>query len=92
LDPGIFLSPWSLWPSIWKDRPLRVFPIVAQIANELRRLHKAHGKSRWRQLKGIGNVKLADGTICVAETNWYEAHGIARKEFKIKRILEEAGG
>jgi hypothetical protein len=27
------------------------------------------------------------GSIHTAEVHWYEAHGIGRKEFKIKRFL-----
>jgi hypothetical protein len=30
---------------------------------------------------------LPDGIIERAEIHWYEAHGIGRKEIKIKRIL-----
>jgi len=33
-------------------------------------------------------IELADGTMCHAEVHWYEAHGIGKKEAKIKRILE----
>jgi hypothetical protein len=32
-------------------------------------------------------VRLADGTIYEAEIHWYEAHGIGKREFKIKDIL-----
>lgn len=56
---------------------------------ESRRLRKAHGGRRWRKMKGIATIKLADGTICSAELHWYEAHGVGSKEFKIKRILDE---
>ena len=28
-----------------------------------------------------------DGTICRAELHWYEAHGVGRKELKLKRVL-----
>jgi hypothetical protein len=38
-------------------------------------------------MKGIATVELADGTICEAEVHWYEAHGIGRKDFKIKRVI-----
>ena len=55
---------------------------------ERRRLRKLYGGSRWKKLKGTAAVKLADGTICYAELHWYEAHGIGRREVKIKRILE----
>ena len=33
-------------------------------------------------------VRLADGTVLTAEVHWYEAHGIGKREFKIKRYLE----
>lgn len=49
-----------------------------------RRLQKLYGKARWRKLRGIATVRLADGTIHMAEVHWYEAHGIGRKEFKLK--------
>jgi hypothetical protein len=32
-------------------------------------------------------VRLSSGRIRTAEIHWYEAHGIGRKEVKIKRIL-----
>jgi len=56
---------------------------------ELRRLRKRYGGRRWRKLKGIARIEFADGTIYLAELHWYEAHGVGRKEHKIKRILEE---
>jgi hypothetical protein len=31
-------------------------------------------------------VRVA-GTICEAEIHWFEAHGIGRKDFKIKRVM-----
>lgn len=54
---------------------------------ELTRLQKVYGPGRWRKRKGIALVRLADGTILKAEVHWYEAHGIGKKEFKIKRFL-----
>lgn len=48
------------------------------------RLQKRYGRGRWRKLKGIAQVQLTNGTIRVAELHWYEAHGIGKKEFKIK--------
>jgi hypothetical protein len=32
-------------------------------------------------------VRLSDDTIHTAEVHWYEAHGIGRKEFKLKLPL-----
>jgi hypothetical protein len=29
-------------------------------------------------------VQLADGMVRLAEVHWYEAHGIGKKEFKLK--------
>ena len=52
-----------------------------------RYLDRIYGRGRWRKMKGIANIELADGTICEAEVHWYEAHGIGRKDFKIKRII-----
>lgn len=54
-----------------------------------RRLVRIYGPGRWRKMKGIAVVKLADGTTCQAEIHWYEAHGIGRREFKIKRVVGE---
>lgn len=55
---------------------------------ELPRLQKAYGRGKWRKRKGIATVELADGSLVKAEVHWYEATGIGKKEFKIKRILE----
>jgi hypothetical protein len=55
---------------------------------ELPRLRKTYGVSRWRKLKGAARVRLEDGTVKLAEVHWYEAHGIGKKEFKIKRFLD----
>ncbi len=43
-----------------------------------------YGRGRWRKVKGIAKVRLPRGTIRLAETHWYEAHGIGKKEFKLK--------
>lgn len=51
------------------------------------RLNKQYGRGRWRKLKGFANVLLDDGTIHKAEVHWYEAHGIGKREFKIKLPL-----
>jgi hypothetical protein len=51
---------------------------------ELARLRRRYGRGRWRKLKGIARVRLMDGTIRTAEVHWYEAHGIGRKELKLK--------
>ena len=48
------------------------------------RLRKQHGRGRWRKLKGIASVRLVSGRIRLAEVHWYEAHGIGKREFKLK--------
>jgi len=55
--------------------------------HERKRLRRAYGTGAWRKLKGTARIKLRDGTIQKAELHWYEAHGIGKKEFKIKRLL-----
>ncbi len=52
---------------------------------ERKSLIERHGKGRWRKLKGMATIRLADGTIAEVELHWYEAHGIGRRDIKIKR-------
>ncbi len=54
---------------------------------EIARLRRVYGRARWRKRKGIARVRLADGSLHLAELHWYEAAGIGRKEFKIKHLL-----
>lgn len=54
---------------------------------EIGRLRKIYGTGQWRKLKGFARVRLANGYLCLAETHWYEASGIGRREFKIKQLL-----
>ena len=56
---------------------------------ELDRLVEAYGGGRWRKWKGIATVQLMDGSLVDAELHWYEAYGVGRFEFKIKRLLDE---
>ncbi len=75
------------------------FELVSEITNietiatgssirEINRLKKSYGTGRWRKFKGIATICLLNGKIFKAEVHWYEAHGIGKKEIKIKRILE----
>jgi len=75
------------------------FEIIGEIAHvetfaagssirEIARLRKIHGRGRWRKRKGIARVCLPDGATRLAEVHWYEAHGIGRKELKIKRYID----
>ena len=56
---------------------------------DIARLRKLYGEGRWRKLKGFAWVRLPDGIVCEAEVHWYEAHGVGKKEIKVKRILSE---
>lgn len=56
--------------------------------HDLARLRKKYGTGQWRKLKGYAHVRLENGTIRYAEIHWYEAHGIGKKRFKIKRFLD----
>jgi len=50
-------------------------------------LQKAYGKDRWRKLKGVATVRLPNRKLRKVELHWYEAHGIGRRDFKIKTYL-----
>ena len=52
------------------------------------KLRRAYGGKRWLKRKGVARVRLADRTVHLAEVHWYEASGIGRKRFKIKRLLD----
>ncbi len=75
------------------------FEIVGEVADieviargtairDIARLRRKYGPGRWRKLKGRATVRLENGSIRDAEIHWYEAHGIGRKRFKIKRFLD----
>ena len=76
------------------------FDVVGRISNievmasgsgvRLRRnLRKAYGPGRWRKLKGTATVRLPNGALRRVELHWYEAHGIGRRDLKIKCYLED---
>jgi hypothetical protein len=56
---------------------------------DIRRLQREYGHGYWRKVKGFALVRDREtGETYRAEIHWYEAAGIGRKEFKIKRSLE----
>ena len=71
-----------------KTEQIEIIAIDKSI-RDVERLKKIYGQGRWRKLKGIATIKLEDESICKAELHWYEAHGIGKKEIKIKYILDE---
>ena len=75
------------------------FEIVGRITNveviasgsgvRVRRfLRKAYGPGRWRKLKGVATVRLPNGALRRVELHWYEAHGIGRRDVRIKAYVE----
>ena len=51
-------------------------------------LRKVHGRGRWRKRKGVATVRLANDKLRRVELHWYEAHGIGKRDFKIKAYLD----
>ena len=71
--------------------PIRAIEVIAtgtgvKVRSSLR---KAYGKGRWRKLKGIAMVRLSNGVVHEVELHWYEAHGIGKRDLKIKRLLDQ---
>jgi len=71
------------------------FEIVSEIADvetfaagigvrDRKRLWKMYGRGRWLKRKGVAQVRLMSGKIRSAGIHWYEAHGIGRREFRLK--------
>ena len=75
------------------------FEIVGEIKNveriavntsirDLARLRRLYGKGRWRKLKGSARIQLSNGKMRDAELHWYEAHGIGKREIRLKRYID----
>jgi len=39
-------------------------------------------------MKGVAVVRTPSSSLRHAEVHWYEAHGIGKRDFKIKRYLD----
>lgn len=75
------------------------FKILSEVRNEetfasgsgireVARLRRIYGKGRRRKRKGIAEIEFENGIQKKVELHWYEATGIGRKEYKIKRFLK----
>lgn len=54
----------------------------------LAQLRKKWGNGRWPKMKGVARVRIfRTGHLREAEIHWYEAHGIGKRDFKIKKLL-----
>ena len=51
-------------------------------------LRKTYGRGRWRKLKGVATVRLPNGNLRRVELHWYEAHGIGKRDLKIKKYID----
>jgi len=47
-------------------------------------LIRRYGKGNWRKPKGTARVRRQNGETRLDEVHWYEAHGIGRRELKLK--------
>lgn len=54
-----------------------------------RYLRKAYGVGHWRKLKGMATVRLPNGALRKVSFIGMKAHGIGRRDLKIKRYVEE---
>jgi len=76
-----------------------IFELISKIENvetiavgsrihDITRLRRMYGKGRWCKLKGVGRVRLSDGSEHEAELHWYEAYGVGKKEMKVKHLFD----
>jgi hypothetical protein len=82
---------------------LNRFEIISEISDieiiaagdavrERHRLNRVYANSRltrWRKLKGYAWVRYPNGVESWAEIHWFEAHGIGRREEKVKREIRK---
>jgi len=71
--------------------PIFNIEMIAEGSNirVLPQLCKLYGKGRWRKLKGVATIRLQNGALRRVELHWYEAHGIGKRDIKIKCYLDE---
>lgn len=61
---------------------------VGKSIRDVARLSRRYGRGRWRKVKGEATIELTNGEIHTAELHWYQAHGIGKKDLKVKRLLD----
>ena len=78
----------SLFEIISEIEDVEIIAVGSKI-RDLEWLRKTHGTGRWRKLKGFARIRFTDSREeCNAELHWYKAHGIGKKEMKIKEIFD----
>jgi hypothetical protein len=53
-----------------------------------RYFNRVYGRGHWRKMKGVAMVRTFNGPLRRAGVHWYEAHGIGKRDAKIKRYLD----
>jgi hypothetical protein len=61
---------------------------VGREIRELRRLKGLYGNGKWRKMKGVATIETQHGEVLRAEVHWYEAHGIGKREMRVKHALD----
>lgn len=61
---------------------------VGREIRELRRLKGLYGNGKWRKMKGVATIETQQGDVLRAEVHWYEAHGIGKRQMRVKRALD----
>ena len=80
--------------------PFRIREILSEIRNKeviatgasvkiRKKLEKLYGHGNWKKMKVIAKVRLSDGSVKLSEIHWFEAHGIGKKNIKVKYYLGE---
>jgi len=99
LAPGVVGSIWRMFQSQTEPDSFVNLEVIGQILDvetiavgrhirDIMRLRKQFGPGRWRKMKGVADIRLPNGTIRVAEIDWYEAHDIGKRKLKLKRFLD----
>jgi len=52
-----------------------------------KKLEKLYGRGNWKKMKGVAKVRLSDNSVKLAEIHWFEAHGIGKRNIKVKYYL-----
>jgi hypothetical protein len=68
-------------------RNIETFAVGSSI-RELPRLRRAYGSGRWRKRRARPESASRTAPSAGPKCHWYEAHGLGRKEMKIKRFLD----
>jgi len=70
--------------------PIRAVQVIASNTSIRSKgvLNERFGRGRWRKMKGVATVRFINGRIATADLHWYEAHGVGRRGWKVKRELK----